>query len=58
MRAFAFTCPATSITVQHSLDDDDEDVRDNEYEAVKCQSCMRLHLINRKTGKLLGQEQE
>ena len=38
--------------------DDDEDVPENEYEAVTCQACARLHLVNRKTGKLLGQEEE
>ena len=41
--------------VQHWLDDD-EDVPETEYEAVQCQDCARLHLINRKTGKLLGEK--
>jgi hypothetical protein len=58
MGAFVFTCPETSLKVQHWLDDDDKDARDTGYEAVWCQACTRLHLINRKTGKLLGQREK
>jgi NAD-dependent dihydropyrimidine dehydrogenase PreA subunit len=53
--AFLFTCPRTNLKVQHWLDDG-EDVPATEYEAVQCQDCARLHLINRKTGKLLGEK--
>ena len=43
--------------VQHWLDDDDgDDVPDNEYQVVACPACTKIHLINRKTGKLLGEE--
>jgi hypothetical protein len=56
MGNFVFTCPSTNLNVQHWRDEDDEDVSDNEYEAVTCKACARLHLINRKTGKVLGQE--
>jgi hypothetical protein len=55
MAAFLFTCPRTNLKVQHWLDDD-EDVPETEYEAVQCQACARLHLINRKNGKLLGEK--
>ena len=52
-----FTCPETSMMVQHWLDDDDEDdVPDNAYEVVPCPACTKAHLINRKTGKLLGEK--
>jgi len=50
-----FTCPSTNLKVQHWLDDD-EDVPETEYEAVTCQACGRLHLINRKSGRLLGRQ--
>jgi len=53
-----FTCPSTNLNVQHWRDEDDEDAPDNEYEVVMCKACARLHLINRKTGKVLGQEDE
>ena len=50
-------CPFTEFNVQYRMDGN-EDVPENEYEAVTCQACARLHLVNRKTGKLLGQEEE
>jgi hypothetical protein len=42
--------------VQHWLYDHDDDVPDNAYEVVGCSACAKVHLINRKTGKLLGRE--
>jgi hypothetical protein len=30
--------------------------RDTEYEGVTCPACAKLHFVNRKTGKLLGQD--
>jgi hypothetical protein len=45
-----FTCPETSMMVQHWLEDDN-DVPDNAYEVVPCPAC-----DNRKTGKLLGEK--
>jgi hypothetical protein len=56
MATTLFKCPFTEFNVQYPLDDNDEDVPENEYEAVTCQACARLHLVNRRTGKLLGQE--
>jgi hypothetical protein len=57
MAPFIFKCPETSMNVQHWLDDD-EDAPDDEYESVSCPACLRLHFVNRKTGKILGQDQE
>ena len=57
MAAFVFKCPATSINVQHWLDDD-EDVPEDEYKGVACPACLKLHFLNRKTGKLLGQDRK
>ena len=54
---FLFTCPATGFNVQHQLDDD-PDMSENEYEAIGCPACTRIHLVNRKTGKLLCQDDE
>jgi len=53
MAHVVFTCPETSMMVQHWLDDDGHDVPENAYKVVPCPACARLHLINRKTGKLL-----
>jgi hypothetical protein len=52
---FAFTCPTTGFDVQRELDDD-PDISDNEYEAITCLACAALHLVNRKTGRVLGQD--
>jgi hypothetical protein len=52
-----FRCPATGFNVQQELDDD-PDISENEYEAIKCLACTGLHLINRKTGKPLAQDDE
>ena len=55
MPTFVCTCPSTKLDVQYSPDDDKkDDVSDTEYEAVTCKACAKVHLINRKTGKLLG----
>jgi hypothetical protein len=52
-----FTCPTTGMNVQHWSDEDD-DVRENEYEGIICPACTSLHFLNRKNGKLLGQEDD
>lgn len=57
MAAFIFTCPDKSMMVQRWLNEDD-DVRENEYEGMVCPACTKLHFLNRKSGKLLGQGEE
>jgi hypothetical protein len=57
MGHFLFRCPATGFNVQHRLDGD-PDVSENEYEAIACPACTRIHLVNRKTGKLLGRDDD
>jgi hypothetical protein len=52
MGACVFTCPTTKLNVQHWLEDD-KALSENEYEGVTCKACARVHLINRKTGRLL-----
>jgi hypothetical protein len=54
---FRLQVPSDHLNVQHFLDDD-PDISENEYEAVTCLACSKLHLINRKTGKLLGQDDD
>jgi hypothetical protein len=56
MAHFVFTCPATLMNVQHLLVDD-QGAPDNEYEGITCLACAKLHFFNRKTGKLLGQDE-
>jgi hypothetical protein len=57
MANFVFKCPATGFNVQHQLDDD-PDVSENDYEAITCLACTRIHLVNRKTRKLLGEDDD
>jgi hypothetical protein len=51
MAATLFTCPVTKMKVQHWLNRDD-DASDNEYEAITCKACSRIHLINRKRARV------
>jgi len=46
----------TGFHVQYEVDDDPEIFTETELKAVPCSVCTRLHLINRKTGKVLGQD--
>ncbi len=55
MAKVLFVCPSTAFKVQHWLEDDD-DASDDEYEVITCPACAKVHLINRKTGKLLGEK--
>jgi hypothetical protein len=57
MANFVFRCPATGLNVQRQVDDD-LDIAENEYEGIMCPACTKMHLLNRKTGKLLGQDDE
>ena len=54
MAHLLFTCPRTLEKVQHWMDESDDAAGDR-YEPIPCLACTRLHFINRKTGKLLGE---
>jgi hypothetical protein len=58
MAHVVFTCPETDRNVHHWLDasDEREPPPEDKYDAVSCPACLRLHFVNRKTGKLLGHE--
>jgi hypothetical protein len=59
MLPFVFRCPVFKKEVQHWLDDvDDPPAGGESYEAITCPACTRLHFVNRKTGKLLGDEEK
>jgi hypothetical protein len=55
MLAFLFRCPNTGYRVQGFVA---EDVSDNaapeDYEAITCIACQQVHLVNPKTGRVLG----
>jgi hypothetical protein len=48
--------PTTSFNVQAWFDNGVPEDDSEMYETVKCLICSRLHLVNRKTGKVLGEE--
>ncbi|WP_194390875.1 hypothetical protein [Bradyrhizobium sp. CCBAU 51765] len=50
-RQIVFKCPQTGLNVQHRLTDEPSD---RTHVSVSCPACTRLHLIERSTGKLLG----
>ena len=53
MQAFIYRCPNTSFRVQSWVANDVPDDK-NTYEAVTCTACLRQHLVNAATGKVLG----
>ncbi len=53
-RQIVFKCPQTGLNVQHRLTEATEGGADT-HVSVPCPACTRLHLINRATGKLLGE---
>ena len=57
MRPFLNRCPNTGQKVQTWAADDPEDV-DQSYVQVSCLACAQAHLINPKTGKVLGSEDD
>jgi len=55
MRDFLIRCPRTGLMVQVSVPESTSGVKPDEYEAVTCSACARTHLVNKLTGKLLGE---
>lgn len=50
-----FRCPRTGINVQHWLAEEvTPETPMCSYETVTCNACARIHFINRRSGKLLG----
>jgi hypothetical protein len=59
MATIIYRCPTTGLNVQGWFADDP--VRtdaDDTYESLICTACTMLHLINPKTGRVLGDDRE
>ena len=56
MPAFLYRCPTTRMHIQGWIAEDPTK-QDDTYRALTCTACMRVHLINSKTGKVLGEEE-
>ena len=59
MATRVFLCPHTGQRVQGWFaDDGSEDASGETYEGVSCLACNQLHMVNRRTGKVLGADEE
>ncbi len=56
MENLVFRCTQTGSNVQVWLPQPPEADRLDSYEAVRCPACGRIHLVNRATGKTLGEK--
>ena len=58
MATFLYRCPNTGLQVQGYVAEDLSTEDDAEaYELLKCLACTRMHLVNPKTGKVLGADE-
>jgi DNA-directed RNA polymerase subunit RPC12/RpoP len=59
MAPFLYRCPNTGQKMQGWVADDRSDGEDDtHYEEIACIACGLLHLVNPKTGKVLGPEDD
>jgi len=58
MAPFLFRCPNTGLRVQSWAADDLSDDDRESYESTTCHACGGLHLVNPKTGEVLGSDDE
>jgi hypothetical protein len=57
MESLVFRCTQTRTDVQLWLPKSTQLERADSYEAVTCPVCARVHLVNRKTSKMLGDKE-
>lgn len=56
MAVFIYRCPSTGLNVQGWIaDPPGQD--DGTFEPVNCTMCARVHLVNPKSGKVVGAEE-
>jgi hypothetical protein len=58
VRTFLYRCPNTGQNVQRWSADEVTTDDDNGYQSFQCLACTRVHLVNLKTGKVLGEEDD
>jgi hypothetical protein len=58
MRPNYFRCPTTGFQVEWAPDENEEpdDEGRQMFQSIVCPACTRLHFINLKSGKLLGEK--
>jgi len=57
MAPFLYRCPNTGLNVQGWVADDPTEGEAELYEAVTCIACTQVHLVNPKTGRVLGTDE-
>ncbi len=58
MPPFLYRCPNTGLNVQGFVADDPTGGEAETYEPVTCIACTRVHLVNPRTGKVAGTEDD
>jgi hypothetical protein len=58
MAALIYRCPKTGQNVQAWFADDGSEHDGEAYETVTCTACRMVHLVNPRTGKTLGGDEE
>jgi hypothetical protein len=58
MVPFIYRCPTTGLNVQGLSADAVPEDNAKTYESVSCLVCTRVHLVNRATGRTLGDDSE
>jgi hypothetical protein len=58
MRKLIFRCTQTGMNVQIHMPDAAPTDHPDAYETVNCPACARIHLINKITGRLLGDNEK
>ena len=58
MPPFLYRCPITGFNVQGWVADDPTEGGDETFVPVNCVVCTRVHLVNPKTGKVIGADEE
>jgi hypothetical protein len=58
MAKLIFRCARTGLNAQVWLPDEAPTVQADSYEVVTCPACARIHLVNKTTGKMLGDNEK
>ena len=58
MATVLFLCPNTGDRVQGWFADDGSGDSDETYEGVTCLACRQVHMVNPRTGMVLGTDEE
>jgi hypothetical protein len=56
MSTFLYRCPNTGYRVQGLVAEETSDDSES-YEAITCIVCQRVHLVNPRTGKVVGERE-